>query len=116
MSGLDRARLVRLLGMLGSRYDGEVVTAGRMAHQLVCAAGLTWPQLLNPPIRDLPAERRDPAFQIAECPASAEVLTDWVFNFVHGLRGLRRISERQREILEGILAKVRRAQRQREAA
>ena len=39
---LDRERLAKLLGMLGSEHDGEVVTAARRADALVRTAGLTW--------------------------------------------------------------------------
>jgi hypothetical protein len=41
-------RLVRLLGMLGSDHDGEVVNAGRMADRLVREHGLTWPDIIRP--------------------------------------------------------------------
>src|ERR1043165_884716 len=39
---LNRERLAKLLGMLGSEHDGEVVTAARHADALVRRAGLTW--------------------------------------------------------------------------
>jgi hypothetical protein len=51
MSALDHhyaERLVRLLGMLGSEHDGEVVNAGRMADRLVRQHGLTWPDIITP--------------------------------------------------------------------
>jgi hypothetical protein len=44
---LDRGRLTKILGMLGSSHDGEVVAAGRMADALVRSAGLTWPEILS---------------------------------------------------------------------
>ena len=37
-----KVRLARLLGMLGSAHDGEIANAGRMAHRLVTACGVTW--------------------------------------------------------------------------
>jgi hypothetical protein len=49
--GLDHdsaERLARLLGMLGSDHDGEVVNAGRMADRLVRQNGLTWPDIIAP--------------------------------------------------------------------
>lgn len=48
---LDRDRLARVLGMLGSAHDGEIAAAGRRANALVIAAGLTWPQVVAPPPR-----------------------------------------------------------------
>jgi hypothetical protein len=39
--------LVKLLGMLGSRFDAEALAAGRKAHQLVRSLGLTWAQIIG---------------------------------------------------------------------
>src|SRR6516164_256598 len=50
---MDRERLARLLGMLGSAHDGEVVNAGRLAVRLLKSAGLTWEQALNLDTSDL---------------------------------------------------------------
>jgi len=54
----DRARLTRLLGMLGSDFDGEVAIAGRLADKLVRSARLTWGDIIAPA---LPPPDRDPA-------------------------------------------------------
>jgi hypothetical protein len=43
----DLTRLARLLGMLGSNHDGEVASAGRMAHRLVATHKLSWDELLK---------------------------------------------------------------------
>lgn len=40
-------KLGKVLGMLGSQHDGEVLAAGRRAHIMVTAAGWTWPGLLG---------------------------------------------------------------------
>lgn len=45
---IDRAKLVRILGMLGSDHAGEIAAAGRAAHKLVCAAGLGWHDMILP--------------------------------------------------------------------
>jgi hypothetical protein len=39
-------QLAKLLGMLGSAFDGEVLVAARKAHALVINNDWTWPQLL----------------------------------------------------------------------
>jgi hypothetical protein len=44
MQSLDQ--LVKLLGMLGSDFDGEVLVAARKAHALLVSNDWTWPQLL----------------------------------------------------------------------
>jgi len=49
MSALDRDKLAKVLAMLGSRRDGEVVAAGRSAHILLKDAGVTWTEVLTPP-------------------------------------------------------------------
>lgn len=48
MSAADRDRLVKLLGMLGSHYEGERAAAGLKAEQLRRRLGLSWEQLLKP--------------------------------------------------------------------
>jgi septal ring factor EnvC (AmiA/AmiB activator) len=48
MSAIDRARLAKLLGMLGATHSGEIVAAGRAAHAFVRAAGTTWSEVLAP--------------------------------------------------------------------
>jgi hypothetical protein len=64
MSDLDYTRLEKLLTMLGSVHDGEVLNAGRLAHKLVSNAGLTWSSLLatrrkpEPPTSRAPEEAR----------------------------------------------------------
>jgi hypothetical protein len=47
---LDRERLARLLGMLGSAHDGEVVNAGRLAIRMLKEAGMTWEQVVTPTV------------------------------------------------------------------
>jgi hypothetical protein len=49
MPALDRDKLVKMLGMLGSRHDGEVAAAGRSAHTLLRDARTTWTEVLTPP-------------------------------------------------------------------
>lgn len=47
MIELDRDRLAKLLGMMGSAHDGEALNAARMAHTLVRQAGMTWEDVLR---------------------------------------------------------------------
>jgi hypothetical protein len=44
---LVSARLVKVLGMLGSAHVGERDTAARMATQMLKEAGLTWYDVLD---------------------------------------------------------------------
>ena len=45
---IDRERLTKLLGLLGSGHDGEVAAAGRMADALIRDAGVTWADVIAP--------------------------------------------------------------------
>ena len=44
---IDAARLTRLLGMLGSEHDGEVLNAARLAHRLINQSGSTWAEVIG---------------------------------------------------------------------
>lgn len=44
---LDRRRLVKVLGMLGSRHDGEALNAARTAHAMLAQSKLRWEDLLG---------------------------------------------------------------------
>jgi hypothetical protein len=50
MDRVDRGRLAKLCGMLGSSHDGESLAAGRAADALIRHAGLTWPSVLEPQV------------------------------------------------------------------
>ncbi len=49
MAELDRGKLTKLLSLLSSNHDGEVLNAGRKASRLVKQAGLSWETLLGQP-------------------------------------------------------------------
>lgn len=48
MEKIDRGRLIKLLGMLGSAHDGEVLNAARHIDAMVRASGSDWDKLLSP--------------------------------------------------------------------
>ena len=45
---IDRERLIKLLGLLGSDHNGEIAAAGRMADALIRDAGVTWADVVAP--------------------------------------------------------------------
>ena len=55
---LDKLKLVKLLGMLGSAHDGEIAAAGRMAHELIRQAKLTWYDVIPVPTFDKTSYQR----------------------------------------------------------
>jgi hypothetical protein len=47
---IDRERLIKLLGLLGSDHNGEIAAAGRLADALIRDAGVTWADVIAPEI------------------------------------------------------------------
>src|SRR5437660_419876 len=109
---LDRGRLAKLLGMLGSSHDGEALAAARQAERLRAEAGLTWTEIVIPRL-PAPPKRRNSA-TVAETVAfllnHEEALTEWERDFVRSIsRQNYRPSPKQIEVLEPLVEKVRRA-------
>lgn len=109
---LDRRRLAHVLARLASPYDGEALTAGRTANNMVHGAGLSWAEviILGPP---LPTPRPDPvpfgeAGEIAYCLRWSRQLSEWEANFIASIRGQRRpLTARQRNALARIVDRLR---------
>jgi hypothetical protein len=113
---IDRTRLIKLLGMLGSVHDGERSSAAALADKLVRAAGLTWSDVILPIKPAEPARKprswdqepeqddwRDIAEACAECAAR---LTKWERRFLDTLLGQHWISTKQRAVLDRIAEKA----------
>lgn len=108
---LDRRRLAHVLARLASPYDGEALTAGRTANNMVHGAGLTWPDvILRPP---LPTPRPDPvpfgdAGEIKFCLRHRHSLNEWEATFIASVRDQRRpLSTKQRNVLTRIVDRLR---------
>jgi hypothetical protein len=110
------ARLAKILGMLGSDYDGEIAAAGRSANAMVKRAGLTWDEVISSsaPIPQTPQYPRrrwrtpgTPSDTAALCLQwRDEVLTDWETDFCRSIVGRRRISAKQSDVLTRVARKV----------
>jgi hypothetical protein len=111
----DRDRLTRLLGMLGSSFDGEVANAGRAADKLVRAAGLTWPDIiapaLPPPNHNAASDplRGDWRAMAAACTQFPRLVDRWEWQFLSGLQRFPRLSAKQHAILIRIVTRLRAA-------
>jgi hypothetical protein len=111
---IDRAQLARILGMLGSAHDGEVVAAGRMAERMRAAAGATWFEPLSPPppaiasrVAVEPPETLDEA--IGLCRDYPEHTTEWERNFIASISRrphCRRLSEKQLRVLTRVVRRI----------
>ena len=112
---LDRARLEKLLGLLGSPHDGEALAAARKADALVRAAGLTWREVLAgpdqppPPLTATPRHaddgfrkaprRRQEAPAVSEPPTSTLYLSDQ--EVIDALLASSRVPERLKDMVRG---------------
>lgn len=106
-AALDREKLARVLGMLGSDHDGEIAAAGRAAAALVRQAGLTWPDILQHQRPALLAARGDDA--VAFCLRHGDVLTDWEQHFLASLKRQRyAVTDKQHEVVDQIVEKIER--------
>jgi hypothetical protein len=107
LSPADRAKLIGILGMLGSDHDGERANAARMADRLLRQHGLTWGDVLAP----RPQEKMMPLMgtwrtKCADLLERRGDLRPWEERFVADLPKFRRLSVKQRYVLDEIVARV----------
>lgn len=101
---LDRDRLAKVLALLGSHHDGEVISAARIANEIVRVAGTTWHKVLAPP-PTLP----EPKYEIAckFCLTWPEAINDWERRFLSSILVRRHpLSEKQSKVLARIVERV----------
>jgi hypothetical protein len=97
---LDRERLAKLLGIIGSSFDAEALSAARRANELVHDAKMTWHEVLgqitpsgtkpnDSPSRDGDVydlnNARDIEAAIILCAAMGSVLSTWEKWFVRSM-------------------------------
>ncbi|MGI4942653.1 MAG: hypothetical protein ACRYHQ_19140 [Janthinobacterium lividum] len=118
LTGADRDKLVRVLGLTASPHDGERATAARMAAEMLRARGLAWSDVIT---AALPAPQQ-PAATSAVWPASSaifpwsdkialvlrhsDVLSEWECSFFGDLRTRRRLSPKQVDVLLRVHARL----------
>jgi hypothetical protein len=115
LSAATRLRLARLLGMMGSEFDGEVLNAARMADRLLRENGCTWQDVIAAPV-DPDVSRSSNADPLAlfvsrkqACVfvrTSALTLTPWELDFLGNVSGLARLSTRQLNTLRKLVARA----------
>jgi hypothetical protein len=94
---VDADRLAKLLGMVGSKHDGEALNAARAADKLVREAGLAWPDVI--------ASSALPILPNSE-------LTPWEHDFLSSLRRQKYPpTPKQREVFDRIRMKAKRGAR-----
>lgn len=113
MTTLDRVRLARVLGLLGSNHDGEVVNAGRIANDMVRAADMTWGEVLGDQGRALTrlSEAEDDfaaeARHMLDLGVMLGALTDWEIGFLRSIQHWSgALTERQQMFYDRLRDKV----------
>jgi len=110
LSSPERAKLIGILGMLGSAHDGERAAAGLLATRMLRDRGITWSDLIGQP--ETSRRREDVPVgwcaDLALCRRHLTALTAWESNFVASLARRSTVSVKQRSILAD-LADARRA-------
>jgi hypothetical protein len=107
------AKLVKILGMLGSDHDGECVAAARQATRLIKSHNATWEHVLAPQqSRPTPPPRPQSHGPVHVAVARAALqyaghLTEWEVAFLQSITRQRRLSVRQETALSGIVQKLR---------
>lgn len=109
---IDRERLAKLLGMIGSDHDGEALSAARMADRLVQEARLTWHEVLHVEYRELEIvpDISEDLRMVLGLQQYRSSITEWERGFLDTVEvWLRRgwnLTEKQRVVLDRIWSKV----------
>jgi hypothetical protein len=114
-------RLARVLGLLSSDFDNEVLTAARKAEAIRRQMGATWDELLGssfaPAVPGEPAASRahgsrqpDPPphwrTMVTACRCRPRLLTEWELSFVTSVGGQSSLSRKQWTILHTVHSKA----------
>lgn len=76
-------QLGKLLGMLGSRHDGEVLNAPKKAHETMISAGLTCGEVFEPLIAlPAPVNDDDQSRVLVDALLDGPSLSNWEFRFI----------------------------------
>jgi len=104
----DLQKLAKLLGMAGSKHDGEALAAARKADEMVKRIGATWENILAGPVvadnvADHPAHCIDAQRLLQD---GKGILTEFERNFLRGILAFKKLSANQVKTLNGIRMKV----------
>ena len=103
----DRAKLAKVLALLGSDREGEALAAARAAARLVKLRGISWRDVVEPPaIEKALPELGTWRQTVARCMERPGSLRAWEVGFLRDLPAFRRLSTKQRYCLKEIADRV----------
>jgi hypothetical protein len=115
----DREKLVKLLRMFSSTFDGEVANAARRAHELIKSRALDWDDLLVRPNSNGGTQQHQeaPRYEsggslddIRHCQEFGEYLTEWEASFIDSIESsIQRwghLTDKQQAVLDRVIAKL----------
>lgn len=106
ITATDKTTLSKLLGLLSSNHDGEVLAAAKKAQALVKDKGASWPEVLGlDPMP--PAPEPDHLMEARDLLKRGKGhLTRWEADFLRGIMACRQLAPKQAVSLATIRAKV----------
>lgn len=104
----DLQKLAKLLGMVGSKHDGEAIAAARKADEMVKRIGATWENILVVPVvEDNVADHPAHCFDAQRLLQDGKgILTVFERKFLIGILSYKKLTEPQVKTLNGIRLKV----------
>jgi hypothetical protein len=111
ISIVERARLAKLLALLGSDHAGERDAAGLAAHRLVQASGAGWSDVVcipqdRAPVDHVGSDWRAVARAVSRHP---RFLNRWEWQFIESLERFTKLSAKQQKALQTIVLRLRAA-------
>ncbi len=105
---VSRAKVVGVLGMLASDFDGERASSGLLASRLIKDRGLSWDDLIAPAVgHNAEQSDHDACSDLNLCLRHSRLLTDWERGFCVSLTTVRRLSPKQIDVLHRIAGTLR---------
>ena len=104
----SRAKLVNILGMLGSDFAGERASAGLLACRFLKKHGLRWEDVIgSPPRHEKPRVADQSTGDLGLCLRHLTALTEWEQGFCRSLAMRPRLSPKQSDVLHRIAGTLR---------
>ena len=118
---IDKLRLIKLLGRLGSDFEAERATAAKFLTDLLREAGTTWEEIIFGKAQFTQARPRQAMHNnddddedqnwkgmVEECLDAAFLFSEWEIGFLKSIFSRYELSEKQTAVLNNIYKKLKR--------